>query len=186
MASVEEVEAVMTDLHGTDLEEAQRKILEESSPKDVDLFNLEYLNHVYTVGHLIKYLHPVARFSIKNGGPTGGLPAEPRPTLPNKPFTDPELIKLRCGFATDSADVKSWAKSRAIKTVAGKDVYLIISDAKEEVDFAAADIKETPGMRYNIKDSFGSLINDRNVSYAQEFYHKEDIQVMANEAAKKY
>ena len=63
------------------LDQARRQILDKSAPKDVDLFNVDYLGHIYTVGHLVKYLHPVARFAIKNGGPPGGHPSEQPPTL---------------------------------------------------------------------------------------------------------
>ena len=107
----------------------------QSAPKDCDLIIIECLREIYAVGHVIKYLHQVARFAIKNRGPKGGDSSEVPPSMGIKPTTNPEMTRVRCGFATDSAEPKSWIESNATKSVAGKAVYLIISDAKEDGDF---------------------------------------------------
>ena len=47
-----------------------------------------------------------------------------------------------------------------------------------------AESKETPATRYHTKDAFSSTINERNVSFTEGYYWKEDCQNTVNQAAK--
>ena len=149
------------------LEKAKKQLVVDAQPHDCKLLNVEYEREIYEVGYSIKYLHPAVRFAVKNAGPKGCYTGTEPPQLPSKLGTNTNLTKRLVGIATDSSRSKEWAKTNTSKITSGKPVYLIISDgtSKETIDYANEVSMDIPNTKYQVKDSIGSLINEKHVLF---------------------
>ena len=168
------------------LEEAKKQLLADAQPRDYELLNIEYEKETYEVGYTVRYLHPAVRFAVKNSGPVRGYIATDPPAVPTKPGTNINLTKRMVGIATDSSRTKEWARTNTSKITSGKPVYLVISDgtSKETMDYANEISMDILNTKYQVKDSFGSLINERHVLFNSDYVLKDDRQDIANAMAK--
>ncbi|MCJ1224001.1 hypothetical protein MMC12_000644 [Toensbergia leucococca] len=72
------------------------------------------------------------------------------------------------------------------KVTSGKPAFLVISDgtSKESVDYANEIFMELPNTKYQIKDTFGSLIREKNVMFENTYANKKDRQRVIDEMAR--
>ena len=114
------------DLRPEDQERLLKIARYEIVAKGGTLARVEFGGQVFTVGHTIKLLRPIARFGIL--ADTKVLPhsAGAPPVLPEKPETNTSVTKIPCGIARDSTIHKIWRTQTPIKTTlrAGTTVYL--------------------------------------------------------------
>ena len=158
------------------LEKAKKQLLTNAQPHDYKLLNIEYKKETYEVEYAVRYLHPAVRFAVKNSGPVRGYIITDPLTVPTKPSMNINLTKCMVEIATDSLQTKEWARISTSKITSEKPVYLVISDRtfKETIDYANKISTDILNIKYQVKDSFGSLINERHVLFNSDYVLKDD------------
>ena len=168
------------------LEEAKRQLIAKAQLQDCELLNIKYEKEIYEVEYFVKYLHPASWFAVKNAGPKGGYTNTEPPELSVKPGTNTALTKKIISLATDSIRSKEWIKINTTKITSGKPVFLVISDgtSKETINYVNKISIDLPNSKYQIKDNFGSLINEKHVMFDVNYATKKDRQQVTDNMTK--